>query len=458
MLINKQNLIKMVEKFNQRKKPFSFDIECTGLNPRKHRFIMLQFMQAGFEPVTFDMRREDAEEIGAIIRPLFTGPLLLLGQNLKFDLGFLWQHMGIRANRLFDTMIAEQLLYSSSLNVGYSLDKIASRYKVPLDQPMNKQDREWFFNLDEREEWEQPFPAKQLTYAENDVRVIHPIFQAQTRRLIEAKLCETSKLEMRVVPVLVKIESDGVLINEEGWRVEIVRHNEKAAELEGELIVELGPIIQKFFNESFDIALQEFEAHKKAKADYIANLKAGFDAVDKDIWQTWGAYKNASVSSWLDSNPAPKKPKPTIINLRSSDQMLLALKGLGLDVQSTDSKVLKKIDHPTVRKVLRWRKELKFVTSYGETLLQEKDVDGRWHFNYNQLVSTGRMSASRIQQIPKRGEGQKLRNNVVAAPGCVLLTCDYAAIEMRILAELSGDQELLQIFDRGEDIHSEIAR
>src|SRR5579859_7118062 len=107
----------MVNTYIRRRRKIAFDCETTGLNPRLHKFVALQFMQEGREPVIVDMRKLDMKEVGTIIRPLFSGDLLIRGHSLKFDLGFLWAQMGIRARSVFDTYLAEVMLYSADVNI-----------------------------------------------------------------------------------------------------------------------------------------------------------------------------------------------------------------------------------------------------------------------------------------------------------------------------------------------------
>jgi DNA polymerase-1 len=111
--------------------------------------------------------------------------------------------------------------------------------------------------------------------------------------------------------------------------------------------------------------------------------------------------------------------------------------------------------------VLEWRELSKLKGTYVDTLPEYVAKDGRIHTRYDQAVAaTGRLSSNdpNLQNIPVRTEaGRSIRRAFVAAPGRLLVTADYSQIELRILAHLSGDEALLSVFRRGEDIHQATA-
>lgn len=121
-----------------------------------------------------------------------------------------------------------------------------------------------------------------------------------------------------------------------------------------------------------------------------------------------------------------------------------------------------KTDHPVLRQLLRIRETAKLKTTV-EGLLAEVGSDSRIHTHFQQTVAaTGRLSSTgpNLQNIPVRTEeGRRIRDCFVAGSGYVgLLTADYSQIEMRIMAHLSDDQNLLAAFATGEDLHSTVAR
>lgn len=131
---------------------------------------------------------------------------------------------------------------------------------------------------------------------------------------------------------------------------------------------------------------------------------------------------------------------------------------------STDTNVLDILSesHPLPAMILEYRSLTKLKNTYIDVLpTLINPVTGRIHTTFNQMVvATGRLSSSdpNLQNIPIRGEeGPKIRESFVPADGCLLLSSDYSQIELRVLAHLSQDRELIDTFHRNEDIHARVA-
>lgn len=458
----------------------AFDIETTGLNPRVNKLVAIQFMQEKEEPFIIDCRTLDMNKLGDVIAPLFDGNTLILGHNLKFDTGFLLSNFGIRADRIFDCFIAEKVIYSADETIEYNLAALVDRYRVRLKYEMNKEDRKYFIDMDTRDDWFYPFPEQQIRYMQQDVQCLFPIYKAQLKSLKELKLVNTAKLEMQVVPVIRELEGNGLKIYVPGWREEIKKHTDKCLELEDKIIGIVGPVLVERHSRDIDEQLasrKEWEAEKKkAEEEYKRIHSEGEfhpDFLDRKS-NSWSHTKQVAISKWKERNPPPYKPTTFVLNINSNKQLLEAFDLLKIPIPykedkktkllkaSLDKDCLKTLDedvYPLVKFLKIYNQEKKFVASYGESLLAEIDpVTNRFHFSYNQIVSTGRMSASRIQQIPKKGDGQLLRNQVIPEEGSVLITSDYPAIEMRIAAVISKEESLMDTFREGRDIHSDIAR
>jgi DNA polymerase-1 len=131
---------------------------------------------------------------------------------------------------------------------------------------------------------------------------------------------------------------------------------------------------------------------------------------------------------------------------------------------STDASVLEELRgvHPAIEPILDWRAYTKLRSTYVEALPTLLAADGRLHTTFHQAVAaTGRLSSSdpNLQNIPIRTElGRRIRRAFVAgSPGLVLVAADYSQIELRIIAHVSGDENLKEAFLRGADIHRETA-
>lgn len=126
---------------------------------------------------------------------------------------------------------------------------------------------------------------------------------------------------------------------------------------------------------------------------------------------------------------------------------------------STAADVLEKLaqDYPIVREILEYRGLTKLKSTYADGLANYIEEDNRIHTNFNQTITaTGRLSSTEpnLQNIPMKMElGRKIRKVFVPAQGCVFMDADYSQIELRVLAHMSGDKQLIEAYQLDEDIH-----
>jgi uracil-DNA glycosylase family 4 len=162
-----------------------------------------------------------------------------------------------------------------------------------------------------------------------------------------------------------------------------------------------------------------------------------------DTFQSSLDTREAELKRWVD-------------NPRSWQQVQAALKELGYDVADTTKETLKLIDEEFAQKELGYRKEQKLLSTYVNGL-RKRLVQGKMYSSFNiQTTETGRLSSSNpnLQNIPI---GSTIRDVFYAPEGYVFLSCDYAAIELRVLAILANDPYLLEAFRQGRNIHKETA-
>lgn len=161
------------------------------------------------------------------------------------------------------------------------------------------------------------------------------------------------------------------------------------------------------------------------------------------------------------------------INLNSPKQLsgllfdTLGLKTKGKRKESgaftTNAETLESLrnSHPIIPLILEHREIQKILSTYVESILSHKDKDGRIHAKFLQHgTTTGRFSSSdpNMQTLPaSESWGKEVRHGFMAAPGFVFISSDYSQIELRVLAMLSGDQRLIESFEKGEDIHASVA-
>ncbi|MFL5895855.1 MAG: DNA polymerase I [Thermoleophilaceae bacterium] len=145
------------------------------------------------------------------------------------------------------------------------------------------------------------------------------------------------------------------------------------------------------------------------------------------------------------------------------DKLGLSKKRRGKTGFSTDARVLAAIrdEHPIIEKIERWRELTKLASTYLDALPQLVDEDHRLHTTFNQTATTtGRLSSTNpnLQNIPIRTElGREIRACFIADAGTQLVSADYSQVELRILAHISGDTALREIFAGGGDVHTETA-
>jgi DNA polymerase I len=380
-----------------------FDIETTGLDPWDDRIITLQHKLGDGPTTVTDCRRG----VPLDIRRMLADPSILkVGHNVAFDLMFLRVAAGIAASNVWDTMLAERVL-TLGLNQPTDLSTLANMY---TDNPMPPKERGRTFkdiSYGDLPEWA-------LDYARQDVDVLPAIFLKQQQKLETNGLLTIAALEFDLVPVVVNMQHDGVRLDKRKW---MLVSNE----------------------------LQRKKRCLETKLDGLAGLET----------QQVFLFEEAAVGA---------------INWQSHVQVLRALNSNGVAVDSTAEDVL--------RAYLRSDPDNELV----ETLLFYKGIiglakfdlpkhinakTGRLHPHYDQLgARSGRTSCSdpNLQNVPnpkrpfQRDHGIDFRESFVPAPGHLFIEADYSQIELRILAELSGEPLMISAFRNGRDLHLETAR
>lgn len=251
-------------------------------------------------------------------------------------------------------------------------------------------------------DWSNPNLTKdQLAYAVDDVVHLPKLRTILKKKLAEAGLLLTALIEFGAILPEGEIELNGFGFDKESWLVLAQENKQRAFDMAEELF-------QQIPHPSGQIALP--------------GMNAGW-------------------------------------NLGSPQQMLKALRGMGIDVEDTKEATLSMVagKHPIVKDILAHRKTAKQITSFGPDYLKHlHPVTGRIHTSFYAMLAAGRYSSSKpnLQQIPR---DPRFRRCFTAAPGKTLVAADYAGIEMRIVAEISNDEELIRVFRDNEDAHKATA-
>src|SRR5258708_6095405 len=344
-------------------------------------------------------------------------------------------------------------------------------------------------HLDERDDWWLPFPDEQVVYMRQDVSVVHRIKEAQQAAIKEQGVEEVVALEMRVLFPVAGVEYFGVQIEREGWLSVIDRVEAKAKELEA--ILHLGKEgefdgldvhVLKVRSDRYMDKWRPYEEWMKARDAFMATRKQDWlagDAVmpvghplENEEPKNWSEYKKAVLGWWYERNGKLTKPAAlkSGVNLGSHDQVRDGLSHLlGVELPGTKEEDLVPYlnRHPLIGVYVEYVHHKQILGMYGrergkrdKSFIELLDATGRLRASYHQIgADSQRMSSHNpnFQQIPDKGIAAELRRYVVAAPGYVLVDADFSNIELRIVAELSGDKYLLDAFKSGGDIHAAMA-
>ena len=387
---------------------FAFDTETTSLDYSKAQIVGVSFaVTAGSAAyVPFGHNYPDApqqlnrEEILDKLRPLLENPAQTkLGQNLKYDAHILANHGITLRGIAHDTMLESYVLNSTLTK--HNMDDLAKEYlgvtTITYQDITGKGVKQIPF---QEVSLEQAGP-----YAAEDADITLQLHQTLITKLkAQPSLLKLySEIEIPLLTVLTRIESNGVLIDN-------AMLSQQSLELAGH------------------IATLEQQSHDLA--GHVFNLGS------------------------------PKQ----IQTILYDQQKLPILKKTPKGQPSTEESVLQELalEYPLPKLILEHRSLSKLKSTYTDKLPQQvDDKTGRIHTSYHQAVAaTGRLSSSdpNLQNIPIRSEeGRKIRQAFIAPPGYKIVAADYSQIELRIMAHLSADAGLLKAFSAGEDIHKATA-
>ena len=385
-----ENLEKIVSKLES-EQTLGLDTEGTKFDPFTAKLLLIQ-LSTKDKTYVIDVTKVN---LGSIKHILEADRPLKVVQNAKFDYSLLRVQAGISLGSTFDTMLAERIL-TMGISREISLRSLADKY---LGIKLDKSVRDTFVDSVTQTK-HNGFTKEQLDYAARDAQVLRGIFEKQFKRLQEDYLVDTAKLEFSIVPVVSEMELHGSLIDQVRWR--------------------------------------EYISELRVKRNKINS------EIQKDLRHLSPYYQVDLFGNETDT-----------INLDSPLQLLAAFKKLGEDMPNTSEATLQKSTHPLAKKLLEYRAYEKMITTFGESILEKiHPVTGRLHPDFIQLgADTGRFACSNpnLQQIPA---DSGLRSCFIASPGYKMITADYSQIELRIMAEVSGDPAFLKAFQEDVDLHT----
>ncbi|WP_298353626.1 DNA polymerase I [uncultured Dokdonia sp.] len=379
-----------------------FDTETTGLDPLVAELVGVAFSwEAGKGYyIPFPESKDEAQALIEELRPFFehTG-IEKIGQNLKYDIKVLAKYEVKVKGKLFDTMLAHYLI---NPDMRHNMDVLAETYlnytPVSITELIGKKGKNQKSMRD--------VPLDQQTeYAVEDADITLQLKQHFEKELDEAGTRKLfNDIEIPLLRVLAAMEVEGINLD--------VNFLES---LSGDLNAD----IERLTSEIYEEAGEEFKISSPKQLGEIL----------------------------FDKMKLVDKPKKTKTGQYSTAE----------DVLSYLAK-----DHDIIQKVLDYRGLSKLKSTYVDALPEQVAQDGRVHTDYMQTVAaTGRLSSNNpnLQNIPIRTErGRQVRKAFVPRDeNHTLLAADYSQIELRIIAALSEEENMIQAFTDGEDIHASTA-
>ena len=402
---------KLIETEEDARKLFDFfitkqilclDTETTSINPIDAELVGLSFSVEEGKAfyVAVPAEREKAERIVNIFKPLYESTeILKIGQNIKYDMEVLMNY-GVRlAAPMFDTMLAHYVLQPEQKhNMDILAETLLNYQTIHIDELIGPKGKS-------QKNMRDLSPADICDYAAEDADITLRLYNVLKPRLKEADVEDLFyNIEMPLVPVLAEMEMNGVLLDTNALAETSKVLTERMKQIEKEI---------------YDLAGHEFNIASPKQVGEV--LFGEMKIVDK-----------------------PKKTKTG--QFVTSEEVLLQLRSKA----------------PIVDHILEHRGLKKLLGTYVDALPKLINPHtGHIHTSFNQAVTaTGRLSSSdpNLQNIPVRGEeGKEIRKCFIPEPGCLFFSADYSQIELRVMAHLSGDKNMIEAFREGYDIHAATA-
>ncbi|KIQ98071.1 DNA polymerase I [Lysobacter sp. A03] len=387
---------------------FAFDTETDSLDAMRANLVGLSFAvepgRACYIPVGHDYpgapAQLDRAEVLDALRPLLTDPAKRkIGQHGKYDMHVMRRH-GVAIRGYADDTMLESFVHNATAS-RHDMDSLALRYlgyeTTKYTDIAGKGAKQITFN--------QVAVDDAVNYGAEDADITLRLHRVLSAKLAEEPALEKvyREIEMPLVPVLERIEANGVLVDADELR-----------------------------RQSADLGKRMLAAQQKATE--LAGRSFNLDSPKQVCALLFEELKLPAMVKTPKGQPS------------ANEEALEAIADL----------------HELPRVILDYRSLAKLRGTYTDKLPQMINPDtGRLHTSYHQAgAATGRLASSdpNLQNIPIRTvDGRHIRTAFVAPPGRRIVACDYSQIELRIMAHLSGDEGLLRAFAAGADIHKATA-
>ena len=397
-LIENEDELRRICDFFLTKEFVSIDTETTSTDAISAELVGLSFSaeesKAFYVPVPANY--EEALKVVEIFKPLYeSDKIMKIGQNIKYDYEVLTRYGVTIQGKMFDTMIAHYLIQPElHHNMDYLAETLLGYQTIHIEELLGPKGKK-------QKNMRDLSPTDIYEYAAEDADITLRLKNVLEPRLKELGVEELFwNIEMPLVRVLADMELNGVCLDTEALQDTSKIFNERMREYEQEIYKEAG---------------EEFNISSPKQVGDI--LFGKLQIMDK-----------------------PKKTKTG--QYVTSEEVL----------QSLENK------SPIVRNILNYRGMKKLLSTYIDALPKLINPrTGHIHTSFNQaLTATGRLSSSdpNLQNIPVRtDDGKEIRKCFIPEEGCLFFSADYSQIELRIMAHLSEDENMMEAFREGHDIH-----
>lgn len=430
-------LISCLARIQEESSIVGLDTETTGLDPRVNQVRLIQLGTKDYALIV-DLNGWRAEGERQVpwaapglreLRDFLEGPCEKVLQNAAFDLNFLRGEGVVLGGKLFDTMVAAKLVNNGT---GWKNDLgaiVQRNLKIELPKELQKAD------------WSGELTQDMFGYAARDVICLPLLVQPLTYALAKSRvrpnftLLDLFQLEMRVLRPIALMQWHGFGFDQAG-----------AEELKTSLTLEAEGL-KTLFLEHLDLEIRarhpdDPHAWLPREADGSVNTR------EKDT----GSIR---LGTKLYKGFNPRSPKQMAERFEQAGIMLPPDEKGAPSLDQNLLAFLRK-DFELIDQYLNWKTAVTKVSNI-EKLLESVGPDGRIHCSYRQMgTETGRLSAAspNLQQVNR---GKDFRSKFVADPGYTLVVADFSQVELRVAAELSGEERMLEAYRAGRDLHTETA-
>lgn len=409
-IVTKNEDLKKLAKSLAQKKVIAIDTETTSKDQIEAVLVGISISYEKNKGYYLPLRHNSGTQLSTKealkeLRPILESKKILkVGHNLKYDY-VIFKKEGITlSGPYFDTMIASFLI-----DPNLRAQKLSSLALLELGVKMIE--IESLIKADGKEIRFDKVPIdKAAEYATEDASIAFSLYKILSKKLSEKNLDSLAKkIEFPLISVLAEMELSGIKIDKKRLQKLSTEINKKITELEKKIF--------QLAEEKFNIA-----SPKQLQAILFDKLK---------------------IHQKIEN---PKELK----NLRSG----------GFSTAASELEKLKK-ENDIIKYIISYRELSKLLNTYIDVLPNSEKKDGRIHTSYNQTITqTGRLSSSdpNLQNIPVRTTvGKKIKASFVASPKHLLLSADYSQIELRVIAHLANEENMIKIFSENRDIHTETA-